>query len=35
MQVLDGRAAPDLERLRLELFLITLLHEEAERLAAE
>ncbi len=35
MSVLDGLAAPELSDLRLELLLITALHEEAERLAAE
>jgi hypothetical protein len=35
MHALDGLAAPDLQRLQLELLLILALHEEAERLAAD
>lgn len=35
MRVLDGLAAPDLGELQLELLLVVVLHEEAERLAAE
>ncbi|MBB3728726.1 hypothetical protein FHR33_004586 [Nonomuraea dietziae] len=35
MQVLDGLAATDLTELRLELLLVSALHEEADRLAAE
>ncbi len=35
MRVLDGLAAPDFEELRMELLLTLVLHEEAERLAAE
>lgn len=35
MSVLAGLAAPDLEELQLELLLVAVLHEEAERLAAE
>ncbi|PRX63318.1 hypothetical protein B0I32_111314 [Nonomuraea fuscirosea] len=35
MRVLEGLAAPELDRLHLELVLILALHEEAERLAAD
>ncbi|MBB5075203.1 hypothetical protein HNR40_000649 [Nonomuraea endophytica] len=35
MRLLDGLAAPELSDLQLELTLIAVLHEEAERLAAE
>lgn len=35
MTVVAGLAAPDLEELQLELLLVVVLHEEAERLAAE